>query len=181
MGFYKQREAFLQGLCEAHPLVRHSQPVNPEDEEDKSLRASFFRINDEAELIASVINYIHTPCVVQYGLQGGIISKGGSLRQLNINNWLFLQELSPDPNNPIISDALSEAYETTFNIMQDFIKSILDENEEGGGCGVFKDVDPAKFHWEQYNTPNEGDTLYGWILSFNDETRPSMGMSYLYQ
>ncbi|HEX8358425.1 MAG TPA: hypothetical protein VF610_13470 [Segetibacter sp.] len=167
MGFYKQREEFLQGLCEAHPLVKHNQPVAVDD---ATPRYSFFRINEEEELEAACKNWIHFPCVVSFDLSGQDVSKDGSIRQRNNNTWLFLTKVEYDPANPIYATALTEAYDTTLSVLMDFKKWIADEYDENGGCGIFRYLDDAFGKWERYGPV--ADYLYGWILNFNDETRP---------
>jgi hypothetical protein len=168
MSFYKQRELYLQQLAEGHELVKHNQPVSVDDE---TPRQSFFRINDEEELNAASTNWIHFPCVVMIGLSGGLLNKSGSIRQLNINTWLFLQKMQRDDTNPIDATAITDAYDTTFGVMQDFIKKVNADFEEDPSCGVFADIDLGRFKWEQAGPM--GDELYGWILTFSDETKAS--------
>lgn len=166
MGFYKQRENFLRTLAENDPEVQHNKPVVTEE---NTRRQSFFRINDEQELLAACENWVHTPCVVQFSLSGGDVNRDGSIRQRNSNTWLFLTKIDLDPSNPIEADAISNAYDQTFEILQRFKKAVYDEFEENDSCGVFKDIDPANFKWDQYGPV--ADQLYGWLLSFSDETK----------
>ncbi len=164
MGFYKQREQYLQGIAQDHPLVLHNQPVSAVDARP---RQSFFRINDEEELNAASVNWVHFPCVVMIGLSGGLINKSGSIRQLNINTVLVLEKMLLDENNPIDATAITEAYDRTFEVMNDFIGRVNDDYEAGDVC-VFSDLDLGRFKWEQAGPL--GDQLYGWILTFSDET-----------
>lgn len=153
-------------MCEVHALVRHNQVAG---EFDLRLRQSFFEINEEEQLMAASRNWIFFPCVVQYGLSGSDINKGGAVRQRNTNVWLFLTKVNLDPENPVFATALTEAYDTTYNVMQDFKKTVGDDYEENEGCGVFQYLEPAFGKWEQYGPV--GDQLYGWIFTFNDETK----------
>jgi hypothetical protein len=166
MGFYKDRELYLQQIATQHALVKHNQAVSVDDD---TPRQSFFRINDEEELNAASVNWIHFPCVVMVGLSGGLVNKGGSIRQLNSNLWMFLEKMQRDETNPIDATAITEAYDRTFNVMNDFITRVNSDFEEDPDCGPFKDIDLGKFKWEQ--TGPLGDELYGWILSFSDETK----------
>lgn len=167
MGFYKQRELYLEGLAEFHPLVLHNQPVGSDDPER---RRSFFRINDEDELLAACVHWIHFPCVVMISLSGGLVNKNDSIRQNNINEWWFLEKMNLDADNLIAAPAITEAYDRTFKVMQDFISQVHEDFEDNPGCGYFYDIDLGKFKWQQVGPV--GDLLYGWILTFTDETRP---------
>lgn len=167
MGFYQQRELYLQGISEAHPMVLHNQPVS---NDSTDLRRSFFRVNDEEELIAGCVNWIHFPCVVMISLSGGLVNKNDSIRQSNVNEWWFLEKMNLDPDNPIGATAITTAYDRTFKVMQDFIKQVYEDYEDNPGCGYFYDVDLGKFKWQQVGPVR--DLLYGWILTFSDETRP---------
>lgn len=166
MGFYLDRKLYLQGICEAHPVVRHNQPIS---DVDTRLRQSFFGINDEEEFLAACVNWIFFPCVVQFGLSGGLLNKSTSIKQLNTNTWIFLQKLELDQNNPVVSEAIDRAYDVTFDVMMDFIGTVESDFENDECCGVFTQLDLGKFKWEQYGPV--GDQLYGWILKFSDETK----------
>lgn len=169
MGFYKNRETFVEGLAEADPMVQHNQPVTVGSSE---LRQSFFRINDEEELLAACVNWIHLPCVAMYGLSGAMANKDGSKRQRNFNTWWFLTNLVLDENNPVEADAITNAYDTTFTVMMNFIKAVNDEYEENGGCGEFMYLDLNNIKWSQEGPIGNG--LYGWILTFFDETKTAL-------
>lgn len=167
MGFYIDRKNYLQQMCEVDPQVRHNQPVS---DTDSRPRQSFFEINEEEQLLAASVNWIFFPCVVQFGLSGSDVNKGGSVRQRNVNIWLFLTKIEIDPANPVFDAALSSAYDITYDVMQSFKSNVGDDYEENEGCGVFKYLEPAFAKWEQYGPV--GDQLYGWILTFSDETKP---------
>lgn len=167
MGFYQQRELYVEGISGVHPWVLHNQPVV---DGSNDLRRSFFRINDEEELLAACVNWIHFPCVVMISLSGGLINKSGSIRQNNVNEWWFLEKMTLDPENPVSAPAITIAYDRAFKVMQDYIKQVFDDYEENPGCGYFFEVDLERFKWQQVGPV--GDQLYGWILTFSDETRP---------
>lgn len=167
MGFYKQRELYLEGIAEVHPMVLHNQQVT---DASTGLRRSFFRINDEDELLAACVNWIHFPCVVMISLSGSLINKSGSIRQNNVNEWWFLEKMNLDAEEPIAAAAITVAYDRSFKVMQDFIKQVWDDYEDNPGCGYFFEVDLGKFKWQQIGPV--ADLLYGWILTFSDEVRP---------
>lgn len=167
MGFYQQRELYVGGIAEVHPWVLHNQPIVDGSDE---LRRSFFRINDEEELLAACVNWIHFPCVAMISLSGSLVDKGGSIRQNNQNEWWFLDKMDLDPETPVAAHAITEAYDRSFKVMQDFIKQVWDDYEENPGCGYFFDIDLGRFKWQQVGPV--GDLLYGWVLTFTDETKP---------
>jgi hypothetical protein len=82
---------------------------------------------------------------------------------------LVLTKLRLVADNPIKADAITDAFDITYDVMQDLKKSVYDEYEENGGCGIFKRIEPNRFKWEQYGPVL--DQLYGWILVFTDETK----------
>lgn len=166
MGFYKQREDYFRGLAAAHPQVQHHQPAGFDD---ATPRESFFRINEQDELEAACKNWAHFPCIVQLDISGSDVNRDGLIRQRNVNTLLFLQKLELDPANPVEADAITNAYDIAFDVMQDFKTSIADEFEENDSCGVFGYMEPAFGTWQRYGPV--GDELYGWLFSFTDETK----------
>lgn len=170
MAFYKDREQYNRQFAETQYQVLHNKPASTEDE---TPRQSFFRINEEEELVAACANWIHFPCMTMVGLSGGLINKKDSIRQQNTNAIIFLSKLQLDQNNPIKATALTEAYELTLGVMADYIAKLLNDFEEDECGGIFKDLDASSFKWEQYGPVGDGE-LYGWILSFSDEVKPSI-------
>jgi hypothetical protein len=164
MGFYKNREQYNSDFCRTHHLVKHK---HPNSIEDPTPRESFFRINDEEEMLTAHKNWSHDPCVVMVGLSGGLINKGGSIRQGTSNILMFLSKLKLDPENPIKATAITEAYDITFEVMRDYVSKALNDTVENDGCGTFKNLEPSRFKWEQ--TGPIGDEFYGWILEYADE------------
>lgn len=164
MGFYQQKEDYLRSICIADRDIAHMQPVaeNPEE-----LRQSFFRINDVEELLEASQNWIHFPCVVQLSLAGMDINKGGSIRQVNSNSWMFLSKKIYDLAEDSEPAAITRAYDLTFDVMHRSKRKLYD-NSEAGECQAYMEVD--RFKWDQVGPVADG--LYGWILTFTDETRP---------
>jgi hypothetical protein len=160
MGLYKDREEYIKAFAEGHALVQHDVTISGSDK-----RRSFFRINDEAELNASCINWVHFPCMVMIGLSGGFADKGGSIRLRNTNTLMFLSQ----PSGEVEATAITTAYDQSFGVLMDFVKAVYDDFEDDPSCGTFKDINLNQFTYEQVGPI--ADKLYGWILSFNDEIK----------
>jgi len=171
MTFYKNREAYVRTFCTDHYQVKHHHPISAGEK-----RESFFRINDEEEMLAACVNWAHFPCVVQVGLTGGFVNRKDSIRQRNTNTIMFLSKMLVDEFEPIEATAITNAYDESYGVMSDFISMMNNDFEENGGCGVFQNFDPALLHWEQVGPI--GDGLYGWILSWSDETTASAILNY---
>lgn len=162
MGFYKNREAFIETFAATHYQVKHAV-----EDGDEYPRRSFFRINGEEELSAAAMSWIQFPAVVITSLGGSNVSRQGSIRQLHTTELVFLQKLERHDDEPTKALAISEAYDTTYEVMQDFIQYMLNDAE--GNC--FSGVKEENFRWDQHGPV--GDELYGWRLTFTDETRPA--------
>lgn len=166
MGFYVDRENYFKELASTHVSVKHNQS---DTVEENLSRRSFFRINDEEELMAASQHWIHFPCVVMVGLVGGMVDRSTNIRQGNLNTLMFLQKMQLEASEPVIAAAITVSYEKTFEIMQDFIAKIRFDYDEEDGCGVFKGIDEGSFKWEQVGPI--GEEMYGWVLTFRDETK----------
>jgi hypothetical protein len=165
MGFYNDRENYLRSLCIADADIAH---LNPVAENSEDLRQSFFRINDAEEILEASVNWIHFPCVVMAALSGMDTNKGGSIRQVNSNSWMILSKKLYGEEGDEAS-AITGAYDLTFNIMMRLKRKLYDDSEEDI-CGAFLDVD--RFKWDSIGPFADG--LYGWVLTFTDETRPKI-------
>lgn len=161
MGFYKNREDYVRSLSIGDPDVAHLQEG----------RQSFFRINDVEEILEACTTWIHFPCFVQLSLAGMDVNKGGSIRQVNSNSWMFLSNRIFDETDEDNSEAaaISRAYELTFNVMQRYKRKLYDDSEDSECWG---EIEFDRFKWEQVGP--FGDLLYGWVLTFTDETRPGI-------
>jgi hypothetical protein len=167
MSLYKERENYLKAMCAGHPVVLHSAA-----RADGSLRKSFFRINDEEELTAEMFNAMDFPCVAQMQFDGRLHDNGKGLidiRHRITNTWWFLQKVEVndggDDNGRV--DRMSDAYDLTFAIMEDFIRSMVAEYEANGSCGIFTAFDLDRISWQRLS-PVE-DYCVGWEMTFDDE------------
>ncbi len=169
MGTFKDRENYLKGLCEAHATVAHGQPVS---EGSPQLRQSFFRMNNEDELMAGTRNYIHYPCVVNMQLSARMTDKDNALADMRWvwdNEWIFLQHVENPDTEETTSDSTQDAYDETFAVMEDFIKAMKDDWETNEKCGAFDQL-----NFNQFTATPVGPTAaheYGWALSFTNEQK----------
>lgn len=165
MGIYLTKENKLKALCIAHPTVQHGADVAGK------IRKSFFRINNEEELTASLFNNIAFPCVAFISLQGKIKDNGNGLVDLRHsfqNQWWFLTKVTFSENDGEgYTERISQAYDAMFDIMEDFIKSMKDEFMEQGSCGLFENFDIERLNYVQIGPVVEHE--YGWCLYFEDE------------
>lgn len=164
MGLFKTKEDYLKNLCINHPDVAHTKLV------DGIPRNSFFRINNDEELIAATISHIDYPAVANVSLRGRITDKDNALvdiRHLFSNSWMFLQHVSQVALG--VSDAVQECYDQTFMIMEDFIKAMKDDFETNGHCGVFENFDLNKINYVMIGPISQNE--YGWQLFFDDQQK----------
>lgn len=168
MGTFKQREDYLKSLCQQHDLVAHD-AIKPDGD---GKRNSFFRLNDEEELVAGSVNDIDFPCVCHLLLEGRIKDKDNALidiRHSFKNGWVFLSHVETPEDSGSTSDAVQAAYDESFGIMEDFIKMMKDDFETNGSCGAFTDI-----NFNEMNYVPVGPVItneYGWILYFNNEQK----------
>ncbi len=169
MGTFKDREDYLKGLCVAHPTVLHT-GANI----DGSPRKSFFRINNEEEIDAAMFNNIDFPCVAFMSITHNLRDNGDALidiRHVFKNEWWFLKKVvtTTAGDGQGYVEKIQDAYDCTFAIMEDFIKSMKDDWEDNGACGAFQNFDINKISSAQKGPVVE--TEYGWAMYFEDEIR----------
>lgn len=167
MGTFKQREDYLKQLCIAHPLVAHNSVV------DGVTRNSFFRLNNELEIIAATIQTITYPAVGYIQIAGRLTDMDNALvdiRHVFKNAWLFLTHVdNASDTDEGITDRIQVAFDVTFTIMEDFIRMMKDDWELNGHCGAFEAFDLNKINYEQTGPIIQDE--YGWILYFEDQIK----------
>lgn len=165
MGTFIDRENYLKSLCAAHPAVQHDVL-----KDDGTRRNSYFRLNDEEELLSATTTGIDYPCV-------GYIQLNGRLRDVEnanavfhhtwTNGWIFLQHVDDAAGQIGITDVIQQAYDSTFSILEDFIKAMADDYCANGSCGAFTNINFNSF--EYIPTGPVMQNAYGWILTFEDQ------------
>lgn len=166
MGTFKSKENYLKQLCIDHPDVAHGAVV------DGIVRNSFFRLNNDEELLAATITNISYPAVGYMSLRGRIKDTDSAMldiRHLFSNAWLFIQHVSMITVTDGFTDTIQECYDQTFAIMEDFIKMMKDDFEANGHCGAFERFDLNKINYEMSGPIYENE--YGWYLYFDDEQK----------
>lgn len=154
MGQFKIRSDYFKTLCIDNKLVAHTAVVDGEQ------RNSFFRMNDEEELSAACVNWAHFPCVVHFGHYGRYGGKAPKRKQTNIIYFL-------DKCDPAGMDSIENAYDRSFDLMEQFIGRMYKEFSDDGSCSVFGNLDLARFSYAPVGPINA--TLVGWALQFEDE------------
>ncbi len=165
MGVYINKENYLKALCIAHPDVAHGAVV------DGVVRKSFFRINSDEELTSSTVNDIAYPAVAYIHIDGRMTDIENAMvdiRHVFKNGWMFLDHVNTLVDADGIGDAdrIQIAFDTTFSIMEDFIKAMKDDFEENGRCGAFENFDLNKINYVQHGPTQQNE--YGWVLYFED-------------
>lgn len=169
MGTFKDREDDLKQRCIDHPQVAHDQPRSDSDE---TTRNSFFRLNDEEELLAGTRNNIDYPAVCNMLMEVKLFDKDKALTQMRWiwqNQWAFLQHVENPSSTDTVPDAVQDAYDSTFAVAEDFIKTMKDDWEKNGSCGAFDQID-----FNQFSLVPIGPTMakeYGWMLYFTNEQK----------
>jgi len=168
MGTFKDREDYLKALCEVHPTVAHNATIPATSRK----RNSYFRLNNEEELLAGTRNNIQYPCVVNMQIDVRLTDKDKALADMRwvwSNQWIFLVHVSNPATTDTMSDAVQDAYDSAFAVMEDFIKSMKEDWEENEKCGAFDQLD-----FNQFSAQPIGPTManeYGWVLSFDNEQK----------
>lgn len=165
MGFYLERENYARQLATSDEEIQHAAPLPKEDWDFQHYRQSFFRINNDEELLEASVSWIHFPCLVMASITGNQISKAGSIRQANHNAWLVLAKAIEREEESGKGDAISRAYDQTFETLLRLKDKIIEDFEEG--CGL--NIEETTFKWEQVGPV--GDQLYGWSFTFSDELK----------
>jgi hypothetical protein len=159
---YGISQSYLMSLCQSHPQVAHLQTV------DGKVRNSFFRFSSEEELIAKTIaNAISVPAVGCMNVEGRIRDEGNAMEVIRHGMrfaWVFLDKVNVQRNLQT-ANSLQTAYDTTFGIMEDFIRAMKDEFGENGTCGAFTTLDLNSFNYQEFGPTS--DNLFGWILYFD--------------
>jgi len=168
MGTFKDREDYLKQLCTDHATVAHGAAIPGTSRK----RNSYFRLNNEEELLAGTRNNIDYPCVVNLQIDARLTDKDKALADMRwvwSNQWIFLQHVSNPGNENTMSDAVQNAYDSTFAVMEDFIKAMKEDWEENEKCGAFDQIDFNQFSAQPIATT--GANEYGWVLSFDNEQK----------
>lgn len=156
MSFFKKRSDYIKSLANAHKLVAHGREVSGE------VRNSFHRMNDEDELMAACVNWAQFPCVVHCGFNGRYTGDTNAVPKRKIlNSILFLHQAGTG------MDSIENAYDTAFQVMEDFISKMYSEFTEKGYCSNFSNLDLSRFSFYEYGPI--GAQLFGWSLQFEDD------------
>ena len=85
------------------------------------------------------------------------------------NGWVILHHVNAikGADGKGTADKIQEAFDITFNIMEDLVKTMKDDYLENGSCGGFTGFDPNRINYEQVGPYLENE--YGWILYFEDQ------------
>jgi len=168
MGTYLNKHTILKNLCIAHPVVLHN-AARP----DGGNRKSFFRINNQDEITAAAFDGMDFPCVAYNSLAGRLKDVENALidvRNVLRSEWWFLDFVPMgSTEGEGYTDRIELAYDTTFDIMQDFIAAMKNDYETNGACGLFEAFDLNKISYQQLD--NVVDNMYGWTLTFEDESK----------
>lgn len=158
MSFFKTRSDYFKGLAINNKLIAHTAIVNG------NARKSFHRINDEEELAAACVNYAHFPCLVHFGYSGRYSERPNEVKKRRITNQLLFLDKVANVNS---MDDRENAYDKSFEAMEQFVAYMVEEFETLGNCANFQNLDLSLFNYEMYGPVNA--TQYGWLLTFSDE------------
>jgi hypothetical protein len=164
---FMEWQSFLATICSQHYIVLHNHIVDatlPVSREN--IRRSFFRMNDNNELLAAEGTALHYPCVVHDHYSGGLIDT--SLAGYNVSNGVHttLLFLAKPTNNDIgntNADAVEDAQELAFEVMMDFIAKFWELYSETGCCGPFNKLELQNFRWQPLGA--EYQNVHGWRLN----------------
>jgi hypothetical protein len=157
MGIFKDRSNYLKQLAIDNKLIAHTRNINGE------VRNSFFRMNDNEEFLAALVNYAHSPFVIHFGFDGRYTANKNLVSKRVLSNALaFLVKV----DNVSDMDAVEDAYDVAFEAMEQFVSKMIYQFDTDGSCSPFSNIDPSRFNFQTYEM---NGNLHGWLLNFNDE------------
>jgi hypothetical protein len=156
MGQFKEKSDYFKSLCVSNKLVAHT--VN----QDGEVRNSYFRMNDEDELVAACVNWAHFPCVVHFSFYGRYRGQALIAKRQQTSILYFLDKADASD-----MDSIENAYDLAFEVMEQFISKMNNEFLEDGSCSPFRNLDLSRFSYSAVGPINA--TLFGWMLQFEDE------------
>lgn len=160
MNNYTDKKEYLESLASLNKLVAHNRPLS---EGSTTNRVSFIPVEDEDGLSTAITTGIHFPCVVMMDLSGRFRDLSGSIRKEWSNTIWFLHKGQADSEH----EKKRIAYEMAETVMNQFISKMLNDFEEEGSCGPFKDLNINDFFFQM--TGDVEDGVFGWRLSFPDQ------------
>lgn len=168
MSIFKQKENYIKQFCIQDVEVQHTVEV------EGVARNSFFRLNDEEELLSATIQNISYPCVGIIGFSGKITDKDNALVDIRhaIKNGIgFFQhvQMITGDDGAGYTDEISDAYDQTFALMERYIKYMKDDFELNGHCGGMTDFDLNKISYVPAGPVLQNE--YGWIMYYDDEQK----------
>lgn len=166
MGVFKDQEDWIKNFCIANAHIQHTVVV------DDITRKSYFRSNLDKELIATALNGISYPCVATGQITGKLQDIDNAMQVINhvlTTTIVFLDRVDPNitENGNGFADAMQNVYDSTFQLMEDFIKAIIEEYEESGNCGAFTALDFNNVTYKQVGPYVQNE--YGWAVFFQDK------------
>jgi hypothetical protein len=156
MGIFKDRSDFFKTRAIKSKKIAHTVEV------DGEVRNTFLRLNDEEELQSAFVNYAHSPCMVHFGFDGRYSSNIGAVAKRRLSNDVLIlsKGLATD------MDSIENAYDESFEILEELLSWMNNEYEINGSCGPFSSFDLSRCSFVRYSI---NSNWFGWLLSFEDE------------
>lgn len=158
MSTFKNRRIYFQSIAQQSNLIADGVVV------DDVPRKSFFRINGELELSASVLEKADSPCMVNTGYsvmpsQPGIYVYFKTI----VNELCFLSKFNAQSG---VADEMENALDNAYDAASEFIQFLLNDYEENCCCGGLFHFDLNNAKLEMYGPVL--DNWIGWRLVFTD-------------
>lgn len=132
-------QQYLAKLCGEHYLVLHGRLVDSSLPVVRSnVRRAWFRMNDFRELLASEQTAIHYPAVVHEDYSFFIKDNSGTgddVRNGITSTLLFIDKPTNSDSGSGNVDAIEEAQQRSWDVMQDFIARMWSDYLQGQMCG----------------------------------------------
>lgn len=158
MSLFKTRSDYFKQLAINNKQVAHG--VNG--------RISYFRLNSQDELAAACVNWAHFPCIVHYGFFGNYSATPSEVNKRKVSNSILILAKAISSTD---MNSIEEAKDIAFSVLEEIVSWMLNEMEQRGYCGPFQNLELSSFSFTEHGPLNA--TLYGWELSFVDETFPN--------
>lgn len=156
MSFFKTRSDYFKGLANANKLIAHNR------EENGETRQSFFRMNDEDELMAACVNFIHFPCLVHFGFDGRYTGDQNAVPKAKISNQVLILKKVDVAS----MDSIEDAYDVCFEVMEQIVSKMYNEWLTDSRCSPFGNLDLSRFSFQAYSVTGN---LFGYLLTFEDD------------
>ena len=161
MSSFLDRSNYLKKIANYSKAIANGRNVD-----DKGVRNSFHRLNDEEELLSACANWGHFPCVVHIGHDGRFSDNEGETPKNIISTHLYFLDILDLDSYLNRADAIEHAYDNAFSAMMQYLSFMKEDREEHGVTGALYNFSLSGAKYDMLSGINL--KLYGWYLILSD-------------